>query len=151
MPKKVTYFPRTTAQQRYVLFATWEATGSVKQACHTVRVSKHVFYRWKSRFETGGYPALDVPQSHAPHHPRKIGPEVSHRVIVLKRAHPPWGKRRIADELAKGQNWVRVVSPNTVKRILKEANLWPAAACPEKKSGDDLCSDSRMSRAESES
>ena len=97
MSKQVTYFPRTTAQQRYLLFATWEATGSVKQACHKARVSKHVFYRWKSRFETGGYPALDRPRSHAPKHPRKISPAVSERVIALKRAHPTWGKRRIAD------------------------------------------------------
>jgi transposase len=134
MAKKVTYFPRTTAQQRRLLFATWEATGSVKQACLKARVGKTVFYRWKSRFETGGYAALDVPQRHAPKHPRTIAPDVSKDVIAMKRAHPTWGKRRIADELAKRQSWVRVVSPNTVKRILKEANLWPEAPHPEKKS-----------------
>jgi hypothetical protein len=34
------------------------------------------------------------------------------------------GKRRIADELAKANNWVPVVSPNTIRRILEEAGLW---------------------------
>jgi hypothetical protein len=38
--------------------------------------------------------------------------------------HPGWGKRRIADELAKGNNYVPLVSPNTVKRILHDAGLW---------------------------
>ena len=150
MSKNVTYFPRTTAQQRSLLFATWEATGSVKKACHKARVSKKVFYLWKLRFETGGYPALDKPQSHAPKHPRKIASEVSTQVIALKRAHPTWGKRRIADELAKGQSWVRTVSPNTVKRILKDANLWPEPARPEKKSVFEPRSDSRPTRAESQ-
>lgn len=150
MSKNVTYFPRTTAQQRSVLFATWEATGSVKKACHKARVSKTVLYRWKSRFETGGYSALDRPQSHAPKHPRKIGTDVSKRVIAMKQAHPTWGKRRIADELAKVQSWVRVVSPNTVKRILKEANLWPEPACLGKKKGAEPGSDSRATRSESQ-
>jgi transposase len=150
MLKKVTYFPRTTAQQRHLLFATWEATGSVKQACHKARVGKKVFYRWKPRFETGGYDALQVPQSHAPKHPRKIASDVAQRVIAMKRTHPAWGKRRIADELAKGQNWVRVVSPNTVKRILKEAELWPEPGRSEKKSDFGQGSNSRPTRAKSE-
>lgn len=148
MATNVTYFPRTTAQQRSLLFATWEATGSVKQACQKARVGKNVFYRWKPRFETGGYGALEVPQSHAPKHPRKIPPDVSKRVIAMKRAHPAWGKRRIADELAKRQSWVRVVSPNTVTRILKDVNLWPAPKHPEKKSSRPG-SDSRTPRSES--
>jgi len=149
MAKNVTYFPRTTAQQRHVLFATWEATGSVKKACHKARVGKKVFYLWKPRFEKGGYAALDVPQSHAPKHPHKIAPDVSKRVLAMKRAHPPWGKRRIADELAKRQSWVRVVSPNTVKRILKDANLWPKPKRPEKKRSRPG-SDSRTRRPDSQ-
>jgi hypothetical protein len=45
-------------------------------------------------------------------------------VSGLRREHANWGKKRIADELAKGNNWVPLVSPNTVKRILKDAGLW---------------------------
>ncbi len=40
---------------------------------------------------------------------------------------------RIADELAKGNNWVPLVSPNTVKRILKDAGLWPEPEATAKK------------------
>jgi hypothetical protein len=42
----------------------------------------------------------------------------------MKQAHPDWGKKRIVQELAKSNNWVPVVSPNTVRRILTEAGLW---------------------------
>lgn len=54
-------------------------------------------------------------------------------MIALRRAHSDWSKKRIADELAKANNWVPVVRPNTVKRILKDADLWePAEADAEK-------------------
>jgi hypothetical protein len=47
-------------------------------------------------------------------------------VIAQRHQHPDWGKKRIADELAKANNWVPLVGPNTVKRILKGAGLWEA-------------------------
>jgi len=50
---------------------------------------------------------------------------IEQSVVALRRQHPDWGKLRIADELAKGNNWVAVASPNTVRRILQMANLWP--------------------------
>jgi hypothetical protein len=56
-------------------------------------------------------------------------------VVALRREQPAWGKRRIADELGKGNNWVPLVSPNTVKRILEDAGLWQQAEQPVKKGG----------------
>jgi len=150
MSKKVTYFPRTTAQQRYLLFETWEATGSVTAACRHVRVSRKVFYTWKPRFEAGGYAALDAPYSHAPKHPQTISGEVAKRVIQLKRAHPAWGKRRIADEVAKANNWVPVVSVNTVRRILKAAHLWSEPERPPRKKSPNPWSDRRGARPKSQ-
>jgi len=50
-------------------------------------------------------------------------------------AHPGWGKRRLADELAKAQGWVPLVCPNTVKRILRDAGLWEGLTRPAKRGG----------------
>ena len=58
----------------------------------------------------------------------------------MRREHPEWGKRRITDELAQGNNWVPLVSPNTVKRILKDAGLWPQAESGAKKGGSKAVS-----------
>lgn len=135
MTKKRTYFPSTTAQQRRLLFEVWEATGDREEACRRARVSQSTFYYWKPRFEAGGHEALDETNSHAPHHPNLASPEVEAQVIAMRRAHPERGKRRIADELAKGNNWVPLVSPNTVKRILQDAGLWPEAESVAKKGG----------------
>jgi hypothetical protein len=58
---------------------------------------------------------------------------VEQRVIRLRQANPAWGKRRIADELAKANDWVPVVSPNTVRRILQAAGLWSESGAGEKR------------------
>ena len=135
MDKKRTYFPTTTAQQRRLLFEVWEETGKREEACRQAHVSQSTFYNWKSRFEAGGYAALEETRSHAPQRPYQTPPEEAAQVLEMRRQHPAWGKRRIADALAKGNNWVPLVSPNTVKRILHEAGLWPAAETTVKKGG----------------
>ena len=134
MKQKRIYFPVTTGQQRRLLLETWEATGSVEEACRRAHVSGRTFYNWKPRFEAGGYEALEKTGSHAPKQPRRIAEEVAVEVEALKRAHPEWGKQRITDEIAKANNWVPLVSVNTVRRVLQDAGLWSALAEGEKKS-----------------
>jgi transposase len=127
MNKKRTYFPRTTAQQRRLLFEVWEETGNRDEACRRAHVSVGTFYVWKPRFEAGGYEALETVQSRAPKVHYQTPAEIEAKVVAMRKEHSDWGKRRITDELAKGNNWVLLVSPNTVKRILKDAGLWPQA------------------------
>ena len=128
------HFPLTTAQQRRLLFETWEATGNVTLACRTAHVGRGTFYLWKPRFAAGGYAALDHFASRAPNHTRRTSDAVAQQVITLRQEHPDWGKQRIAAELAKANSWVPLLSPPTVKRILRDAGLWERAAAP-KKSG----------------
>ena len=135
MNRKRTYFPPTTAQQRQLLFEIWEETGDRKEACRRARVSEGTFYKWKPRYEAHGYAGLKQPKSRAPHTPYQTPQAVEEQVVEMKQAHAEWGKRRIADELAKGNNWVPLVSPNTVRRILQDAGLWPEAERGAKKGG----------------
>ena len=121
---KRTHFPRTTFSQRKLLFKTWEDSGCVKIACRTAHVSERTFYVWKPRFEAGGYEALKEFESHAPKNPKRTAKKVEEKVVILRKAHPHWGKHTIANELTKENNWVPLVSPNTVRRILEDAGLW---------------------------
>lgn len=132
MPR--TYFPPTTPSQRRLLFETWEATGSVEEACRVAHVGRRTFYYWKRRFHEGGYGALAAFASRAPHHPARVAPAVEQRVIALRQDHPTWGQQRLADALAQANGWVPLVSPNTVTRILRDAGLWTPRQ-PEKKGG----------------
>ncbi len=125
MDEKHTSFPRTTASQRRLLFETWTATQDVEAACRTAHVCRQTFYNWKPRFVAGGAAALETFDSFAPKQPHCTAPDVVARVLAARRDHPTWGKTRIADELAKANQWVPLVSPNTVRRILADAGLWP--------------------------
>ena len=125
MNKKSTYFPPTTPQQRKLLFEIWEATGNAAKACREVHVGRGTFYYWKPRFLAKGYAGLE---EYRPKGPEKgsVGTpaEVRQRVIEMRRLQPKWGKHRISDEMTKANNWVPLVSPNTVRSILEEAGLW---------------------------
>ena len=132
MNKRI-HFPLTTAQQRRLLFETWQATGDVALACRMAHVGRRTFYSWKPRFLAGGYPALDQFASRAPKRTRRTPDPIAQQVIALRQQHPAWGKQRLADELAKANDWIPLVSPNTVKRILRDAGLWTTAPLAGKK------------------
>ncbi|MEJ2305142.1 MAG: helix-turn-helix domain-containing protein [Anaerolineales bacterium] len=133
MSPKRTYFGFSTPQQRKLLFETWESTGSVSTACREARVSRGLFYYWKARFEQYGYAGLEEFESRVAHKLNYKSAEIEQQVIEMRRQHPDWGKARIAQEMAKANNWVPLVSPNTVKRILQDADLWPESAAGRKK------------------
>jgi transposase len=133
MSPKRTYFGFSTPQQRKLLFETWESTGSVTTACREARVSRGLFYYWKARFEQYGYAGLEEFESRVAHKLNYKSAEIEQQVIEMRRQHPDWGKARIAQEMAKANNWVPLVSPNTVKRILQDADLWPESAAGRKK------------------
>ena len=104
MSKRI-HFPLTTAQQRRLLFETWEASGDVELACRTAHVGRSTFYAWKPRFAAGGYAALEYFASRAPKRTRRTDAAIEQQVIALRRDHPDWGKQRLADELAKANGW----------------------------------------------
>jgi transposase len=133
MSPKRTYSGFSTPQQRKLLFETWESTGSVSTACREARVSRGLFYYWKARFEQYGYAGLEEFESRVAHKLNYKSAEIEQQVIEMRRQHPDWGKARIAQEMAKANNWVPLVSPNTVKRILQDADLWPESAAGRKK------------------
>ena len=125
MTKQRIYYPQTTHSQRQLLFQTWKETGSINEACKRARTSRSTFYYWKERFEQGGYEALREPETPGSKKSIQIPLEIQEKVIALKANHADWGKRRIADELSKSNEWIPLISPNSVRRILLENGLWP--------------------------
>lgn len=95
------------------------------EACRKAHVGRGTFYRWKPRYDAAGYAGLEEYQKKGPEkgYGRKSA-EIEQQVFELREQHEDWGKHRIADEIAKANNWVPLVSPNTVRRILEEAGLW---------------------------
>ena len=136
MDKQRIYYPRTTYSQRKLLFEVWEKTGNLDEACQQAHVSQGTYYYWKGRFEKSGYGGIEKTKRTGPEQRMWTEEEIKEKVVMLKQENQGWGKRRIADELAKKNSWVPVISPNTVRRILKEKGMWSetASAPPQKAS-----------------
>ena len=125
MKSKSVYFPPTTPQQRKFLFETWEQTGSITKSCQKAHVGRTTFYYWKPRFDKDGYAGLEnYEKLGVPKGTGSVGAEVEARVLEEHKQHADWGKHRLANEITKANNWVALVSPNTVRRILEDAELW---------------------------
>lgn len=148
MSPKHPYFGFTTPQQRQLLFETWEATGNLHEACRIARVSRRLFYYWKPRFEKEGYAGLETFKSRGAHKLNCKDPAIAQKVMQLHREHPAWGKARIAHEMAKENNWVSLVSPNTVKRILHSAGLWLEGGPEKKRSAAEERAECRPARSD---
>lgn len=78
----------------------------------------------ETAFLCRSYAGLEEYQKEAEKGYSRKSAEIEQRVRWLREQHEGWGKHRIADEIAMANNWVPLVSPNTVRRIVEKANLW---------------------------
>lgn len=126
MPQHKIYYRETTFQQRKYLFELIKESGNVSKACKQAKVSRGTYYYWKKRYEKDGIEGLREPESRAPHHHHTIDPLIEKRIVNLKRQHPNWGKKSIAQWIWKENNWEKVVAISTVKNVLERHGLWNA-------------------------
>jgi transposase len=121
------YFRPTTAQQRRLLFETWEAGHAVNAACQVAHVGRGTFYYWLPRFLQDGYAGLEAAKSTAPHRPRiPATPDaIKQEVLAYKQEHPAAGYRTIADAIRKAHDWRPVIGKSNVGDILTEAGVVP--------------------------
>ena len=125
MKAKRVYFPPTTPQQRKLLFEVWEQTDNVTAACQKGHIGRTTFYYWKPRFQKDGYVGLEAyEKTGVPKGTGCVAADVENTVLELHDQHVDWGKHRLTDEIAKANNWVALVSPDTVRRILEDVGMW---------------------------
>lgn len=133
MSKQHILYPKTTYSQRKLLFEIWEETGDIADACRQARVCQGTYYYWRGRFQEEGYEGLQKTKKTGPKKGVLTEEAIKADVVKLKKENKGWGKRRIADELAKNNGWVPVISPNTVREILREKGMWSATIAASKK------------------
>jgi transposase len=121
--KEGVYFRETTYPQRKLMIGTYLETGNATYAASVARVSRQTFYTWWNRYKERGDDAIKRPKSKRPHHLRTVPEHIARRVVELKTAHPSWGQQRIADEMAKENNWTPVISDTGVRNVLIRAGI----------------------------
>lgn len=118
------YYPPTTSQQRKKIFECWEQSQNITAVCRKAHVGRGTFYKWKPRFLKAGSAGLEsYAKLGTPVGTGRVVVEIQSKVLDIQVAHADWGKKCLTDELSKANNWVPLVSPNSVRRILCEAVL----------------------------
>lgn len=135
------YYGETTFQQRRYLFELVEETHNIAKACRDAKVSRSTYYLWEPRYEKEGIEGLREPKSRAVHNPRTIDPEIERRIVGLRRKHPDWGKKRIAQQIWKEHDWERVVAITTVRNVLERHGMWNVEKRKKKKKNKGTTAD----------
>jgi transposase InsO family protein len=92
----------SVSEQRYKAVLAVIAEGrTVSQAASEWGVCRQTLHRWLARYEADGLEGLGNRSSRPAHCPHQTPPEVEALVLEMRRAHPYWGPRRIAFELAR--------------------------------------------------
>jgi transposase InsO family protein len=113
----------SVAEQRYqAVLAVIKDGRTVTEVAAAVGVSRQTLHAWLGKYEAGGLEGL-VDGSHRPKScPHQLEAVVEVAVLEARRAHPGWGPRRIAVELAR-----RGVEPapteSAVYRCLRRAGV----------------------------
>jgi transposase InsO family protein len=109
-------------EQRYRAVLEVLDGAPVSEVAVRYGVSRQAVYAWKAKYAAGGIDALREASRRPRTSPTRVSAEVEALACEMRRAHPRWGARRIAFELAQAG----VASPPsraTVHRVLVRNGL----------------------------
>src|SRR4051794_5390915 len=107
---------------RLQLFAL-AARTSVSHACRTFGVHRSTYYTWKRQVDRHGLEMLRPRERRRPQMPNALPRMVEERILSFAIAHPGFGPRRVAAELAREKWGGIVVSANGVWKVLRRHGL----------------------------
>ncbi len=111
---------------------------TVAEVCRRFGISRKTGYKWLERYHLQGVGGLGD-MSRAPiRKPWALSPELTERLVALRKSRPSWGPRKLLDALAMKAPSLRLPAASTVGELLKRKGLvtsrrrrrWPAAATP---------------------
>jgi len=111
--------PVFTARQRLLLLDTWMRSGLPgSEFSRLAGVSAHTLYEWRRRFELEGPAGLEG-RPRGGRRGSRLPEETRRAILMLKSAHPEWGRDRIRDVLVRSQG--HGASSGAIGRVLAEA------------------------------
>jgi transposase InsO family protein len=112
----------SVAEQRYqAVLAVIAQGGTVKDVAAAWGVSRQTLHAWLAKYEAGGLEGLGDGSHRPVSCPHQMPAATEVAVLEMRRAHPYWGARRIAFELARDGG--RGPSESAVYRCLVRAGV----------------------------
>jgi putative transposase len=81
-------------RMRFVIAAE-KHEESFAAVCRRFGVSRRVGYKWLSRYQEAGVEGLRDHSRSPRHHPQAIAEDIAEQCLVVRRAHPTWGPRKV--------------------------------------------------------
>lgn len=100
-----------------------EELGNVRAACRVMGIHRSTYYRWKRDLERYGPEMLRPRERRRPRMPNALSPLEEQRVLAFSLAHPGFGPKRIAAELARPKWGGQAISASGVYRVLRRHGL----------------------------
>jgi len=95
----------------------------VSLLCRVVGVTRQGYYAWKRLVDRHGLEMLRPRERRRPQMPNALPRMIEERILSFAIAHPGFGPRRVASELARPKWGAIVVSPNGVWKVLRRHGL----------------------------
>ena len=111
-----------TERTRFVA-ALLEGTESMSALCRRFGVSRQCAYKWKLRYDEGGFEAMEDASRAPRRHPNETPEDVVETILEARRAHPTWGPKKIGPWLQRTSPTVDVPCTSTVGAILKRGGV----------------------------
>lgn len=93
------------------------------ELCERFGIRRTPGYKGVRRYTEQGLAGLQE-KSPAPHHcPHRMTEEVAAVLLEAKRAHPPWGPRKLLPSLARRQPDLALPAPSTAGELFQRAGL----------------------------
>ena len=95
----------------------------VAELCAAYQISRKTGYKWLTRYETGGLPALGDQSRRPAHSPTATPPELVAALLVARGRHPRWGPRKLLRLLRQQLPTAPWPARSTLALHLKRAGL----------------------------
>jgi transposase InsO family protein len=120
------------ARMRLGWMLHWKKTRNASATARHFGISRRTFLTWKTRFDEQDLSTLED-RSRAPAHVRtwQVTPEEEARILVLKHAHPAWGKAKIQVLYRKAHGGT--ISQWKIQRVTTRHQCFPEPARVEKR------------------
>ena len=109
------------ARERLAWMDCYRECGNVSLVCRKFGIARKSFYRWRKRYNPWDLTSLESFSRRPKHSPRKTTWDVERQVLEMKRAHPRWGKKKLALYLQIKKDIA--LSGKTVWKILSRRKL----------------------------
>ena len=109
------------ARERLAWMDCYRECGNVTLVCRKFGIARKSFYRWRKRYNPWDLTSLELLSRRPKHSPRKTMWDIERQVLEIKRAHPRWGKEKLALYLKVKKDIT--LSGKTVWKILSRHKL----------------------------